>query len=260
MLVYIFDRTLDGLLTAVFDAFSLHQQPDMRVGENEPIPLFCEETHRVATADDRANRVWVGLEKRLSKQALKLLTASYLSELPELDLPLFNYICKVFRQPEGRTSIERNFSDPDVLTVTRIARKVVYEQHRMLQFLRFQKAKDGTYLGVVSPDHNVLPLTVSHFRDRFGDQPWLIYDAKRHYGFYYDCTEVARITFQDTSALPFDLDSGKLSHELLSADDHIFQELWRTYFKAICIRERINPKKQKSDMPQRYWRYMTEKQ
>ena len=258
MLVYIFDRTLDGLLTAVFDAFSLRQYPDMLAGENEPLPLFCDEVHKVVTADDRANRVWVGLEKRLSKQALKLLTVSYLSELSELDMPLFNYICKVFRQPEGRASIERNFSDPDILSVTKISRKVVWEQHRMLQFLRFQKAKDGTYLGVVSPDHNVLPLTVSHFRDRFGDQPWLIYDAKRRYGFYYDCTEVTRITFQDDSSLPFDLDSGKLNPGLLSADDHLFQELWRTYFKAICIRERINPKKQKSDMPQRYWKYMTE--
>ena len=260
MLVYIFDRTLDGLLTAVFDAFSLRQYPDILAGENETLPLFCDEVHKVVTADDRANRVWVGLEKRLSKQALKLLTVSYLSELSELDMPLFNYICKVFRQPEGRASIERNFSDPDVLSVTKISRKVVWEHHRMLQFLRFQKAKDGTYLGVVSPDHNVLPLTVSHFRDRFGDQPWLIYDAKRRYGFYYDCTEVTRITFQDDSSLPFDLNSGKLNPELLSADDHLFQELWRTYFKAICIRERINPKKQKSDMPQRYWKYMTEKQ
>ena len=260
MLVYIFDRTLDGLLTAVFDAFSLRQHPDMLLGEDEPLPLFCDEIHKVSTADDRAGRVWRGLEKRLSKQALRLLTVSYLSELPELDIPLFNYICKVFKQPEGRTSIERNFSDPDVLAVTKISRKVVWEQHRMLQFLRFQKAKDGTYLGVVSPDHNVLPLTVSHFRDRFGDQPWLIYDAKRHYGFYYDCTEVTRVTFQDLSSLPFDLNSGKLNPELLSTDDKLFQELWRTYFKAICIKERINPKKQKSDMPQRYWKYMTEKQ
>jgi len=38
------------------------------------------------------------------------------------------------------------------------------------------------------------------------------------------------------------------------------QDLWRTYFKAICIRERMNPRKQRGDMPVRYWRYMTEKQ
>ena len=59
--------------------------------------------------------------------------------------------------------------------------------------------------------------------------------------------------------IAFDLSNGKLSSDVLSADDELFQQLWRTYFKAICIRERINPKKQLSDMPRRYWKYMTEK-
>ena len=212
------------------------------------------------TADDRAQRVWAGLEKRVSKEALRLITISFQSELSELNTPLFNYICKVFRQPEGTRSIERNFSDPDVLAVTNIFRKVMHERLRMMQFVRFQKAKDGTYLGVVSPDHNVLPLVVAHFKDRFGDQPWLLYDAKRNYGFYYDQQEVTRITFQNGDALPFDLGTGKLSDEMLSEDDKLFQDLWRTYFKAICIKERMNPRKQLNDMPRRYWKYMTEKQ
>ena len=57
MLVYTIDRTLDGVLSAVFDAFSLHQQPEMLIGKGEPLPLFCEEVHEVMTADDRAQRV-----------------------------------------------------------------------------------------------------------------------------------------------------------------------------------------------------------
>lgn len=259
MLVYTIDRTLDGVLSAVFDAFSLHQQPEMLIGKGEPLPLFCDEVHEVETADDRACRVWAGLEKRVSKEAMKLLAVSFQSELSELNTPLFNYICKVFHQPEGARSIERNFSDPDVLSVTNIFRKVMHERLRMMQFVRFQKTKDGTYLGVVAPDHNVLPLVVAHFKDRFGDQPWLLYDAKRRYGFYYDQQEVVRITFQDEEQLPFDLANGKLNEEVLSEDDKLFQDLWRTYFKAICIRERMNPRKQLNDMPRRYWKYMTEK-
>ena len=56
------------------------------------------------------------------------------------------------------------------------------------------------------------------------------------------------------------LADGKLNEEVMSSDDRLFQDLWRTYFKAICIRERINPRKQLSDMPRRYWKYLTEKQ
>ncbi len=260
MRIYTFDNTLDGLLTAVYDAFALRQQPEELIGEGGQIPLFCDDVHNVKTATDKAERVWAGLESRLSKEAIRMISVSWLSELQELNTPLFRYICKVFKEPKNAPSIERNFSDPDIITVTNIARRVMHEQLRMKQFIRFQKAKDGTYLGVVSPDHNVLPLITDHFSDRFGDQPWLIYDAKRKYGYYYDRTEVVHVTFEKESTLPFNLANGKLDEQTLSDDDQLFQELWRTYFKSICIKERMNPKKQRSDMPRSYWKYMTEKQ
>jgi probable DNA metabolism protein len=257
MLVYTFDRTLDGLLTAVFDAFALHQQPELLVGKGGVLPMFTEKVHQVVTADDKARRVWTGLEKLLSKEAVRVIAVSYLSEDAALDTPLFHYICKAFRE---KRDISTNFTDQNVLFVRNTCRRVMHEQLRMKQFMRFQKAKDGTYLGVVSPDHNVLPLIIDHFQDRFGDQPWLIYDTKRSYGYYHDTKTVIRVTFENDEKLPFDRENGKLNDALLSENDKLFQELWRTYFKAICIKERINPRKQLSDMPRRYWRYMTEKQ
>ena len=256
MIIYSFDGTMDGLLTAVFEAFSLHEEPEQLLKEGDALPLFCDYNYQVTTDEEKARRVWTGLEKRLSREAMKLISVSWLSELQELNTPLFLYICKVFRQGD----ISRNFADTDVLTVTNIARRVLHEQLRMKQFIRFQKAKDGTYLAVVSPDHNVLPLITDHFSDRFNDQPWLIYDARRHYGFHYDGQQVIRITFEDEGAVPFDLTNGKLQIDVLSSDDQLLQDLWRTYFKAICIKERMNPRKQLKDMPRRYWKYMTEKQ
>ena len=258
MQVYVFDNTLDGLLTAVFDSFFHKQQDVTLLAEGEQLPLFADEPHRVVTDGEKAERVWKGLEKQLSKDGLHMVTISWLSEERTLNQPLFNFICKVFRLK--MKGLEHNASDPDVLEVRNTCRRVLHEQLRMKQFIRFQKAKDGTYLAVVSPDHNVLPIIIDHFQDRFNDQPWLIYDAKRHYGFYYDGKTVIRITFEDETTVPFNLDNGKLNEEVLSNDDQLLQDLWRTYFKAICIKERMNPRKQLSDMPRRYWKYMTEKQ
>ena len=274
MTVYLFDNTLDGLLTAVFDSF-FRKQPDVTLlAEGEQLPLFADEPYRVLTDAEKAERVWKGLEKHLSKEGLRMITISWLSEERALNQPLFNMICKVFKPHpltpsprgeggafgrEGSLSLERNASDEDVLAVRNTSRRVLHEQLRMKQFIRFQKAKDGTYLGVVSPDHNVLPLITDHFSDRFTDQQWLIYDAKRHYGYYYDGKTVMRVTFEDEASVPFNLSSGKMDDEILSDNDQLFQDLWRTYFKAICIKERMNPRKQLQDMPRRYWKYMTEK-
>ena len=257
MTVYVFDGTIDGLLTAVFDAYALKELPEELLKAGDALPLFCERSYQVTTDEEKVQRVWTGLEKRLDREALKLISVSWLSEQPELSTPLFHYIYKVFKLGD----IAKNFADPDVLAVTNIARRVLHEQLRMKQFIRFQKAKDGTYLAVVSPDHNVLPLITDHFSDRFNDQPWLIYDAKRHYGFFYDGHAAPfRITFEDEAKIPFSLENGKLNEEVLSSDDQLLQNLWRTYFKAICIKERMNPRKQLQDMPRRYWKYMTEKQ
>ena len=256
MQVYLYDRTFDGILTAVFDAHVRRSLPEAIIGEGEPLPLFCEESYTIITDEAKAERVWNALKKKLSGGALSSLTVAYLSELHELDMPLFRYICKAVNASQ---SIETNFADEDVLRVLQIARKVRGERLRMMQFLRFQKAIDGTYFAVIKPDHNVLPLTIPHFKDRFADQPWVVYDARRHYGYYYDLQEVTRVTFEENN-LAFQLKDGKLNEELLERDEKLFQDLWRTYFKAICIKERINPRKHKQDMPVRYWKYMTEKQ
>ncbi len=258
MTVYVFDGTMDGLLSAVFDAFLLKEEPEQLLTGGDVLPLFCERIYKVITDAEKARRVWTGLEKQLPREALRVISTSQLSELQELWQPLFMLACKVFRQGK---EVVRNFADPDVLTVTQIARRVAHEAHRMMQFVRFQKAKDGTYLAVISPDHNVLPLIVDHFHDRFNDQPWLIYDARRHYGYHYDGeSPPIHITFENETSVPFSLADGKLSDDILSSDDHLLQDLWRTYFKAICIRERLNPRKQLNDMPRRYWKYLTEKQ
>ena len=229
-IIFLYDRTFDGLLTAVFDAFVRKTFPSALQGEDEPLPLFHDEVFTVVTDKEKAGRVWRALEKKLSKQALTMLTVSYLSELPELDIHLFNYICKAVNSEK---SIETFFTDEDVRYVTDTFRRVRYERLRMMQFVRFQKASDGTFFAPV--------------------------DIRHDYGCYYNGTEVTEITFTDDGRM-FDPHTGKLNEELLAQDEQLFQDLWRTYFKAVCIKERLNPRKHRKDMPVRYWAYMTEKQ
>lgn len=253
LIIFQYDRTFDGMLTVVFDAYARRSFPQVIQGTDEPLPLFYDEVHPVITDEAKADRVWKALEKKLSKDALSCLTVSYLSELPELDLHLFRYICKNIDSP---VSLENNLADDDILFVTNTFRKVLYERLRMMQFIRFQKAADGTYFGIMEPQYNVLPLAIAHFKDRFADQPFVLYDKRRHYGYYYDQHEVTQMTFDES--LPHFV-TGKLDESLMADDEKLFQELWRTYFKAVCIRDRLNPRKQRKDMPVRYWKYLTEK-
>ena len=187
------------------------------------------------------------------RYALSVITVTWLSELPEADMLLFRYIRKAIDAPR---TIELNFGDPDVLEVSKVWKKVTNERLRVIQFLRFQKAADGTFFAAVKPVYNVLPLTLPHLKDRFADQCWLLYDLKREYGYYYDLKEATEVRFEEKEA---HLLSGLLGEELMDADEKLFQQMWKTYFKSIAIKERLNPKLHRQHMPARFWKYMPEK-
>lgn len=253
MNIFVYDKTFDGLLTVVFDAYSRKTFPDVLLAEGEPLPLFYDELVYVITDTGRSGRVWKGLEKKLSRTALSCLTYGWLSELPGVDLLLFRYMRKTL---DSVRSIELSFGDTDVLELTKISKKVANERGRILMFLRFQKAMDDTYFAAVEPLYNVLPLTTGHFKDRFSDQRWLIYDVKREYGYYYDLSTITEVNFETKEA---HLITGMLNEELMAKDEKLFQQMWREYFKSISIKERKNPKLHRQNMPVRFWKYLTEK-
>lgn len=253
MIIYQYDKSFEGLLTCVFEAYERKKFPDLLQNESAPLPLFYDEVVQVFTQENKSSRVWKGLEKKLSPGGLSVLTSCWLSELPEIDNLLFRYIRKAIDAP---ASIELNFGDADVLQASQIYKKVSYERHRVIQFTRFQKAIDGTYFGGLKPLYNVLPLAISYFKDRFADQKWILYDLKREYGYYYDLQNVTEIRFENREE---HLITGKINHQFMDQDEQLFQKLWQTYFKSIAIQERINPKLHRQNLPRRFWKYLIEK-
>lgn len=253
MNVFTYDKTFEGLLTSVFEAYDRKLFPDVLSAEQEPLPLFYNEVIHVITDETKSNRVWKGLQKKLSPAGLSVLTTAWLSELPEIDILLFRYMRKAINAPQ---SIELNFGDPDVLQASQIGKKVSQERMRVIQFLRFQKAADGTFFAALEPLYNVLPIAISHFQDRFADQTWLIYDLKREYGYFYDQTQVTEVRFETREA---HLLTGKLNPQLMDRDEQLFQKLWKEYFTSISIKARKNPKLHRQNLPARFWKYLPEK-
>ena len=85
MLIFRYDKTFEGLLTAIFDAYSIKRFPDILLAAEETPPLFYDEIITIVTDEKRSNRVWKGLQKKLSASALISLTTCWLSELPEIE-------------------------------------------------------------------------------------------------------------------------------------------------------------------------------
>jgi probable DNA metabolism protein len=135
------------------------------------------------------------------------------------------------------------------------AKKVDREKHRMKAFIRFQKTKDELYYAIVQPDFNVLPLIAAHFKERYADQYWLIYDVRRKYGLYYDRHIVEEVKIDFTENI-----SDAALKSMYDEQEDLYQSLWQTYFKNVNIAARKNMKLHIQHMPKRYWKYLTEKQ
>ncbi len=125
-----------------------------------------------------------------------------------------------------------------------------------MQFLRFQKAVDGTYFAALKPLYNVLSLVLPYLQDRFADQKWVLYDLKREYGYYHNLSTITEVHFEQKGG---PLQSGFLDESIMDQDEKLFQKLWQTYFKAITIKERTNPKLHRQNLPTRFWKYLPEK-
>lgn len=250
--VYIFDGSLEGLLTAVFERFE--RKPSnicLKTAETFQPDAFLT-AFQVTSQPAKANRVWAGLIKRLEKAWIRKIYCAYLSETPEMMNCLFQLICYLFQHPQGA---ENNYGNEWVLAVSQMATKVEREKHRMEAFIRFQHTADGLFYCGISPDFNVIPLIVKHFKDRYADQKWIIYDLSRSYGIYYNLNDVEEIEINKP------VQHFKSTHaNLLDPKENQYAELWKNYFKSTNIVARKNTKLHLQHVPKRYWKYLTEKQ
>ncbi|QCR24439.1 TIGR03915 family putative DNA repair protein [Pontibacter sp. SGAir0037] len=252
---YSYDGSFEGLLTIIFEAFERKVWPISIEQESMAQPSMFYDTIVITADAVKAGRVWKGLEKRLTTEALQALYYTYLSEQPEFEKLIFDFARLAF---ESKEDITGNFTVAAVLKVQQIRKQVHREKHRMEAFVRFQKTADNLFYAAISPDYNVLPLIQGHFERRYADQQWAIYDTKRHYGLYYDLTSTAIVTLDEPLLQHKAI--GILPNHAYHLEEEKYQQLWQVYFKHVNIPERRNPKLHLRHMPKRYWKFLSEKQ
>ncbi|MEN0054807.1 MAG: TIGR03915 family putative DNA repair protein [Mucilaginibacter sp.] len=251
MYTLIYDGTFEGLLTAVFEIYELKLfHVKLIKGEWRSVALF-EEVLPIVTDEKRAARVLSGLRKKLSVVGIQRLYVAHMAEMEQEESTLIGFIRYVF---DSDQNIEEDYGNKYVMRLSEIIKMVRREKHRMEAFVRFQKLKDETYYSAIEPDFNVLPLLIRHFKSRYADQKWILYDIKRGYGVYYD--------LHDTQYISLDFSEGNKPGNTVAAfseDEGIYQHLWKNYFNSVNIASRKNTRLHLRHIPRRYWRHLTEK-
>ena len=251
MQTILYDGSFEEFLCAVFDVYEYKFQQVNIVQKNKYVKGLFETVHVVQYDASHCLRVSTGMKRKLSVQAIKNFHKTFLSEIDGIENVLLQFVQYVFISSKN---IENDFSHPSVLAVAQTAKKVHREVHRMEAFVRFQKTADDLYYAVIDPDHNVLSLVAGHFKKRYADQQWLIYDTRRKYGIHYDLENINEVQIAFSQAAG----EGNNIESLYDADEQMYQQLWQQYFKSVNIKARKNLKLQLQHMPKRYWKNMIE--
>ena len=260
--IVLYEPSFEGWLSAVFYVYANKLQDDeslQLIAQDCYVPSLISQATSVATDEDKAERVLTKLNKLLGRSGMRNILWGFLSEKDNIGTTLFQVVKYAIDYPSR--PIMEDLGNLNVLELVQTVKSVGREKHRMEAFVRFEHTTDDIYFARVEPDFNVLPLIGEHFRQRYQDQHWAIYDLTRNYGIYYDKSQS---TPKRPAALQTitDLDDAVLRNpaSIHSPDEQRYQRFWQGYFTNVNIKERKNPRLHKQYLPQRYWKYLSEKQ
>ena len=260
--IVLYEPSFEGWLSAVFYVYAHKLQDDVSLqltAQDCYVPSLIAQATSVDTDGDKAERVLVKLNTLLGRSGLRNILWGFLSEKYNIGSILFRVVKYAIDYPSR--SVMDDLGNLNVLELVQTVKSVGREKHRMEAFVRFEHTVDDIYFARVEPDFNVLPLIGEHFRQRYQDQHWAIYDIRRGFGIYYDksLSTPSRPAALQTIT---DLDDAVLRNpaSIHSEDELRYQKFWQGYFTNVNIKERKNPRLHKQYLPQRYWKYLSEKQ
>lgn len=239
-MLYIFDGTKSGFLTAFVKAFQdenavvTSKQTQLLLGQ-EPISVVSDEKISAKAAERLLSF------DRHALEDLDILLRCGMADNEQIAFRYFRLMAEL-KRPVGR-----RLAEPDVFTAIAYIKKVSLEIHHFHGFVRFMETESGALYAPIEPDNDICDLLVPHFKARLPEYPFIIHDVKRQKAAVYD----GKNTFN--AYLP-------QANVLLCASEEEWQSLWKNYYHAVNIPSRERLKQMKGYMPVRYWKYMPEKQ
>ena len=108
--------------------------------------------------------------------------------------------------------------------------------------------KNNILYAEIAPENNVLILLSKHFKERLKNEYWIIKDTKREILSIYDKNNFYLVNTSDFN----------IKELVLSDEEETFENLWKTFYKTIGIKERKNDRCRMNFMPKKYWKYILE--
>lgn len=242
--MYIFtcrDR-FEDMMTCIYDAWNYA----LKVGHDniglmkEPVyqqSLFEEYIH-VEADTDKVTKVVRSIKRSISVDAYVDIFYAALSIEEDALQAVYNYLRIGFAVGEKVTYM---YGNPHVMRVKELRRRVGNESHHFREFLRFNSIDNKLYVAHIEPRSNIIWQVGNHFSDRMPSLHWMIIDDIRRMAVVHPKDEESYIRYLT------DEEFERLKETEYYKDGYV--DLWKSFFKAISIKERENIRCQRNLFP-----------
>lgn len=238
-MIYLYDDTFDGLLNLINYLFKNKIVP-LNIKESNYIPNLLEKIfYPTLDKDDKLiNRI---IEK-IGNSSFMTICHVYLSSYKEKEILIYNFLFNALKYKKNIIYM-RNIES--VSTCLKISKYVTHEAHKFKGFVRFKELNKGVLCATIEPENNILIMLSNHFKNRLKNENWIIIDKKRHMLSYYDKNNFYIV----------EEDLYKLN---LNYKEDEYEDLWKSFYKTVGIKERKNNRCRMNFMPKKYWKYIVE--
>lgn len=247
MTVFTCHDDFESMMTCIYTAWASrlgHSNVRLMTEPVGNLELFCEYRH-IEADTEKSSSVIRSIRSKISIKAYMMIYRAAMSCAEDKLDAIYRFVVAGFHYGSSVTDYLR---EPVVMRIFELNRKVSNEAHYHREFLRFVNMEGNVLVSHLEPKSNVLTLVAPHFADRLPSEHWMIIDDIRSTAVVHPANE----DYYLTSLSPKEMD------RLSQKTDDPFTDLWKVFFDSIGIKERNNPKCQRSMLPLWYRKHMPE--
>lgn len=256
-IIYICEDSIEGIFTAVYDAYSAvlkhettHENIEIIAGEIENYSMFCEYKN-VDTSKEKALKVSKTVCDKMGYRTYESLFYASTCDDAKKATSIYMTIVQAFMLRDSYKIMDL-WTNDNVQHVLELYRKAKNEFERWREFLQFRELANGVLYSCIGPDCDILPLLAPHFENRLPNENFMIHDEIRDYFLVHEKGKKTVIVSGEY------FNSNRNVFKEYSENDIIICELFREFTKTIAIKERTNLKLQQQLMPLRIQNYKIE--
>ena len=246
-IIYLCEDTSDGIFTAIYDAWAAHiplEKLALQVERNHSMQLFADYVY-VQTDLEKAVKVARSVRSTISELAYDMIYHAALSYEQDKIEVIYRFLKMGFQYGKAVTAMH---GDDTVCRIFELKRNVGNEAHFFREFVRFHDTGE-TLISRINPKNQVLPIIAYHFSDRFPEENFVILDEKHDMGLFHERRKQWYLAPLDREVLDTIWEQRESGQ---------YEQLWKSFFKTIAIKERENYNCQRNMCALRYREYMVE--